>query len=327
MRVIGHRRSWRAASSWLLAAGLTASITWLGAPLLAQEQGLLEIPPNLSTEEADALLEGLAPDEVRELCREEPSLESTAPCREALEGSESKGGGTSEDPPASSPESPHTFEAAGSSAAPAAAPRAGARGQTSRPRVSVDKRNDANGDGTYTSDEVAPRPGAAVSFRVRITNLGRSAVRIERIVDSYRETHEEVCGDLRGQRIRPSTSKTCIFVLPNYAPPRFDSVANTVDVRVNETSTGRRTTGSDISTVTTLRGGENQVLGESTTRPSAGGQGEMASTGFDLLPPISLAMLLLASGTGLVRLGEVRMHTRRQFREKKKRAGKSPPAL
>jgi hypothetical protein len=190
----------------------------------------------------------------------------------------------------------------------------------------VDKRNDANGDGTYTSDEVAPRPGAAVSFRVRITNLSRSAVRIERITDSYRETREDVCGDLRGQRIRPSTSKTCTFVLEDYAPPRFDSVANTVDVRVNETSSGRRTTGSDISTVTTLGAGDDQVLGE-TTGQGIGGRGRTASTGFDVMPAIGLAMLLLASGTGLVRLGERSTHAGRQFREKKKRAGRSPPAV
>jgi hypothetical protein len=326
MRVIGHRRSWRAAWSWLLAAGLTASITWVGAPLLAQEQGPLEIPASLSTEEADALLEGLAPDEVRQLCREEPSLKSTAPCRQALEGSENKGAGTSEDSPASSLESPNAFETAGSSAAPARAPVSGARGQTSRPRVSVDKRNDANGDGTYTSDEVAPRPGAAVSFRVKITNLSRSAVRIERITDSYRETREDVCGDLRGQRIRPSASKTCTFVLAEYAPPRFDSVANTVDVSVNETSTRRSTTGSDISTVTTLGEGDDEVLGE-TIGQGTGGQGRTASTGFDVMPASALAILLLASGAGLVRLGERPMHAGRQFRQSKKRAGRSPPAL
>jgi hypothetical protein len=327
MRVFGHRRGWRAPSSWLLAAGLTASITWVGAPLLAQEQDPLEIPASLSTDEAEALLEGMAPDEVRQLCREEPSLKSTAPCREALEASENKRGGSSEDAPASSPERPDALETTASSAAAPGAPGAGTRGQTSRPRVSVDKTNDADGDGTYTSDEVAPRPGADVSFRVRVTNLGRSAVRIERITDSYRDTRDDVCSEFRGQRIRPSTSKTCTFVLQDYAPPRFDSVANEVEVTVRQPSSGRRATELDISTVTTGAAGGNEVLGEQTTGPGAGGSGRMASTGFDFMPASALAMLLLATGAGLLRLGERPIRAQREFGQKKKRAGRSPPAL
>jgi hypothetical protein len=326
MPVVCHRRSWRSASSWLLAAGLTASLIWVSGPLLAQE-----IPPiqqtDLSAEEVDDLFDGLAPDEVRELCREEPSLRSTAPCREALEASETKRGGTPADLPASSPERPDAPATAGSSAASAGTPGAGARGQTSRPRVSVDKTNDADGDGTYTSDEVAPGRGADVSFRVRITNLGRSAVRIQRITDSYRETREDVCSEFRGQRIRASTSKTCTFVLQDYAPPRFDSVANEVEVKVQQPSSGRRATGSDISTVTTGGAGGDEVLGQRTTAPGTDGPGTVASTGFDLMPPSALAVLLLASGTGLVRLGERPIHARRQFGQKKKRAGRSPPAL
>jgi hypothetical protein len=304
MPVIGHRRSWSLASSWLLAAGLTASLIWVSGPLLAQE-----IPPiqqtELSAEEAEALLEGLAPDEVRERCREDPALRSTAPCRRALKGSSKRADGTSEGGIASSSERPGDLAdgSVGPAEAPAAASSAGVRGQATRPRISVNKSNDADRNGVYTSDEVAPRPGADVSFRVKITNLGRRAVRIERILDSYRETHREVCDELLGRRIPPSASKTCTFVLQDYAPPRFDSVANTVDVTVRPTSSGRRRTASDISTVTTLSGGGDEVLGETVTGPGAGDQGGMASTGLDLLAVTALATLLLLGGSGLVRLG------------------------
>jgi hypothetical protein len=238
----------------------------------------LEIPPiqqtDLSAEEVDDLLDGLAPDEVRELCREEPSLRSIAPCRKALKGSENKGGGTSEAGAASSPEDPYTLVGMGASGTPAGAPPAGVRAQATRPRISVNKSNDADRNGVYTSDEVAPSPGADVSFRVKITNLGRRAVRIERILDSYRETHEEVCGELLGRRIPPSASKRCTFVLEEYAPSRFDSVANTVDVTVQATSSGRRRTASDISTVTTLSGGGDEVLGETATGRAPATKGE-----------------------------------------------------
>jgi hypothetical protein len=328
MPEIGHRRGWTAAPFWLLLAWLTASLIWVSAPLLAQEIPAIQ-QTELSAEEAEALLEGLAPDEVRELCREDTALRSTAPCRRALKGSGERVDGTSEGGIASSSERPGDLAdgSVGPAEAPAAAPPAGVRAQATRPRISVNKSNDADRNGVYTSDEVAPSPGADVSFRVKITNLGRRAVRIERILDSYRETHEEVCGELLGRRIPPSASKRCTFVLEEYAPSRFDSVANTVDVTVQATSSGRRRTASDISTVTTLSGGGDEVLGETATGPGAGDQGGMASTGFDLRPSIALAMALLASGAGLLRLGDEPISARRLFRRRKRRAGKPRPPL
>jgi hypothetical protein len=149
-------------------------------------------------------------------------------------------------------------------------------------------------------------------------------VRIKRIVDSYRQTRTQVCDELGGQRIRPAASIACTFVLEDYAPPRFDSVANIVDVRVTDQSSGRRASGSDLSTVTTLNNGGDRVLGATTTSPNTEGAGTTASTGFDLMPVSALAALLLASGAGLVRLGEGPVRARRKHREKEKRAGRIP---
>jgi hypothetical protein len=133
-----------------------------------------------------------------------------------------------------------------------------------KPKISVRKTNDADQDGKYSDDEVAPEPEADVRFRVRIKNKGTGAVEIASVTDSYGATTEEVCEQLVGELVDPGKSASCTFELEDYAPPQYDSLANTVEVVAAAAGDStKRTTKSDVSTVTTLDGGsEAVVLGE-----------------------------------------------------------------
>ena len=187
-----------------------------------------------------------------------------------------------------------------------------------RPRISVRKSNDANADGSFSDREDAPRPEADVRFRVQITNEGDQSVEIAEISDSYRLTTIDVCADLIGDRIAPGSTVECTFKLDRYAPPRFDSVANTVSVVVRAVSdSGRRASSEDVSTVITpgdgsgdpADGSETQVLGEQVTRGEAGQDPPSenppapAVTGLSVLPLASAALFLALAGALFLGLG------------------------
>jgi hypothetical protein len=183
-----------------------------------------------------------------------------------------------------------------------------------RPRISVRKTNDADQDGTFSQEERASRPQADVRFWVRITNRGNGAVQIEEISDSFRGATLDVCSTLIGDQIPPDRSVTCTFELDRYAPPRYDTVANTVSVVVSAAGeAGPGGTGHATSTVITPGdAGGAEVLGEQITRepqgaPNPGSEGNglptPALTGLSVLPLASLALLLALTGSILIGLG------------------------
>lgn len=147
-----------------------------------------------------------------------------------------------------------------------------------KPKISVRKTNDADQDGKYSADEVAPEPEADVRFRVRIKNKGAGAIEVVRVSDRYGAATEEVCEQLVGELIDPGKSASCTFELEDYAPPQYDSLANTVEVVAAAAGDStKRTTKSDVSTVTTLDGGSGAVvLGETA------GSGEGSTNGGDV---------------------------------------------
>ena len=179
-----------------------------------------------------------------------------------------------------------------------------AQPQTDRPRIAVRKSNDANEDGTFSRSENASEPHATVRFRVEIENVGDEPAEVERITDSYRVVTVEVCDRLVGDRLSSGQTMLCEFDLEDYAPDRFDSVANTVSVVVSAADdNGRRSSERAVSTVTTPGdGGGTQVLGEQVTQeapagdPGAGEPPRPALTGMQLLPLASSALALALLG-------------------------------
>lgn len=238
-------------------------------------------------------LDDLTKKQLRRLCRARPELRTTEECREVLRKPSPTGGTFS---------LPTRTPSEGSRAATAGGP---SRGQSAggRPRIDVQKTNDADGDGVYTAAEVSRRSGADVPFRVRIKNVGQVSVTIRRITDNYEATTIEVCQEMVGDRIGPGISAVCNFTLEDYAPPPNDSQANTARATVKESRGSRTASDSDISTVTTLDGGD-RVLGATASNPEAGGRSEdFADTGLYLARLIALAFGLLAAGATLLRLG------------------------
>jgi hypothetical protein len=182
-----------------------------------------------------------------------------------------------------------------------------------RPRISVRKTNDADQDGTFSRAEDAPQPAADVPFRVEITNVGDGSVEIEKVSDSFRLATLDVCSELIGDRLAAGSTVSCTFELAAYAPPRFDSVANTISVVASAASdSGHRASERAVSTVTTPgNDDEAEVLGEQVTSeppgapnpPSASEGPRPALTGLYVLPLAAVALFLALSGALLIALG------------------------
>jgi hypothetical protein len=173
-----------------------------------------------------------------------------------------------------------------------------------RPRIAVEKRNDASGDGRFSRDEVAARPGTDVTFMVNITNVGRVSFRIRRISDSYGTTNIEVCRELFGRTLRPGRAVACTFTVEDYTPSRFDSRANTVGVSAKDTKGDRTAAAAAISTVTTLDSAA-EVRGR-TARGDGRDDEDLARTGPYTSPLWALALSLLATGSELLALARRR---------------------
>jgi hypothetical protein len=168
----------------------------------------------------------------------------------------------------------------------------------------VEKRNDATGDGRFSRDEVAARPGADVTFMVNITNIGKVSVRIRRVSDNYGATTLEVCRELLGRRLRPGRAVACTFTIEHYAPTQFDSRANTVGVSVRATRGDRSAAAAAISTVTTL-GSPTDVRGQRARRDGRPEE-NLATTGPSTAGRWALALGLLATGSELLALARRR---------------------
>jgi hypothetical protein len=178
--------------------------------------------------------------------------------------------------------------------------KAGNQGQESAseeppPRIVVQKTNDADGDGTFSPDEVAPRVATATPFHVSILNYGEHAVIVQGITDTFGMTSVQVCGFMVGMRIESGETRLCTFTLDGYTPSPYDTKGNTVEVTVRGNPSGT-ITATDVSTVTTV---PVQVAGQDTG--GGAGPSQLASTGVDV---VGLLLMSLALGAwGSVALG------------------------
>lgn len=120
--------------------------------------------------------------------------------------------------------------------------------------LTVVKTNDADGDAAFTDSETAPAAGAAVPFRVTVTNTGPVDVVVTSLSDKVGAVTVPVtCATaLVGAVLAPAGSATCAFTVTGYAPAAGTSKTNTATVGVAQVDDETNTvTGSDTSVVST----------------------------------------------------------------------------
>ncbi|HEV2907074.1 MAG TPA: hypothetical protein VGZ50_07160, partial [Actinomycetota bacterium] len=168
----------------------------------------------------------------------------------------------------------------------------------------VDAVNDADGDGIFSDPETAPEPGADVSFKALITNIGTTQFVVAAVTHTYTGTTGPVqvreCGELAGIMVAPGETMACTFLVPDYSPVRGETAVSTVTAAAFETGKGARrgASDSDSSTVDTLLASD-KVLAVAIKQ-------NLAFTGTDAARLVALGLVLLAAGGGLVYLARVR---------------------
>jgi hypothetical protein len=164
----------------------------------------------------------------------------------------------------------------------------------------VSKTNDANRNGVHSDSEAAPSPGAAVSFRVELTNAGDVELTITDIRDAFEEgfgrADIQVCEELIGDRLPAKASVSCSFTLKDYAPEEGEKI-NTLQVSSVETADpSTQVVGGDTSTVF---GSNVAVLGKAATNP-------LATTGAQIVLLLKATLGFMIGGTLLVAAGSLR---------------------
>jgi hypothetical protein len=173
--------------------------------------------------------------------------------------------------------------------------------------ILVEAVNDADGDGIYSNAEIASTPGAAVSFKALITNIGAVNFEIVNVTNSYNggtgAAQGTVCGELVGIMLAPGESLACAFPVPDYSPAKGQTLVNSITAAGFEVGKGARrgASDSDTSTVDTLLAGDD-VLAVAIKR-------NLAFTGTDAARLLAVGLLLLAAGGGF--LSAARMRGRR----------------
>lgn len=171
--------------------------------------------------------------------------------------------------------------------------------------ILVDAMNDADGDGNFTDVEIASGPSIDVRFRALISNIGSTSFEIAGVNHTYQDVsgraQVQVCEKLVGLVLPAGRSVPCAFSLAGYAPPRGESVVNTITAAAFEIgNSGRGASDSDTSTVDTLFAGE--VLAVAVKREP----GLLAFTGMDAVGLVVLALGLLLAGATLSYVGRER---------------------
>ena len=185
--------------------------------------------------------------------------------------------------------------------------------------ISVEKTNDANGDGTFTDSETATAPGATVTFKAVISNTSAVDVVITALTDVFPgQSLATVCPELIGTTIKAGGSVTCTFILTGYAPPGGSSLTDTVQATVAQVGNpSNQTSAEDTSTVSTPPAA---VLGISIPAPAPPAPApaavrspapavvsqQLARTGFDLFGTLAAAAVLLLAGLALAGGSRVR---------------------
>ena len=168
--------------------------------------------------------------------------------------------------------------------------------------LSVVKTNDADGDGAFTDTETAQSPGAAVSFRVEITNTTGQEITLIRVRDGFEEDGAKVSLPvclLAGEQIQAGRSTTCTFTLEDYAPEEGRKVNLLTVVAVETADSSISLFGGDASVVAAPDVG---VLGGVKFNP-------LATTGSPIGWLLRIALSLLAAGALLVEGGRLRATT------------------
>ncbi|MGH2655768.1 MAG: hypothetical protein ACRDIZ_03580 [Actinomycetota bacterium] len=161
--------------------------------------------------------------------------------------------------------------------------------------------NDADGDGSYSTSEAAPMPGADVPLQVRLENAGSNELAILAIRDAsptpIRSGDDAACRDLAGIRLAPGKSTVCRFTATEFAPPEGERVVTVLEVDVAET-TDPSAVGTVTDTTVITTGGS--VLGLVIRR----GLDALATTGAHIAILMAGAVGLAAAGVLFIRLAQ-----------------------
>jgi len=161
--------------------------------------------------------------------------------------------------------------------------------------------NDADGDGSYSTSEAAPMPGADVPLQVRLENAGSNELAILAIRDAsptpIRTGDDAACRDLAGIRLAPGESTVCRFTATKFAPPEGERVVTVLEVDVAET-TDPSAVGTVTDTTVITTGGS--VLGLVIRR----GLDVLATTGAHIAILMASAVGLAAAGALFIRLAK-----------------------
>jgi hypothetical protein len=161
--------------------------------------------------------------------------------------------------------------------------------------------NDADGDGSYSTSEAAPMPGADVPLQVRLENAGSNELAILAIRDAsptpIRTGDDAACRDLAGIRLAPGESTVCRFTATEFAPPEGERVVTVLEVDVAET-TDPSAVGTVTDTTVITTGGS--VLGLVIRR----GLDALATTGAHIAILMAGAVGLAAAGVLFIRLAK-----------------------
>jgi uncharacterized repeat protein (TIGR01451 family) len=181
--------------------------------------------------------------------------------------------------------------------------------------VLIQKTNDANEDGIFSSNEEAKNDGQDVDFELVITNTSDVAVEITDLTDSFGQTTLDLladeCSTLAGMVLDPGESVTCTFTLPNYSPAQGTAIVNVAEVCVQIVNGIVTTCDTNPSRVRTAVVLGTTVTPTPTTPPSpvrtTTPPGGIAFTGpGSALSLTALALALLTLGTGLLWVGRRR---------------------
>jgi hypothetical protein len=170
--------------------------------------------------------------------------------------------------------------------------------------ILVDAVNDADGDGIYSDAEIAPTPGADVSFKALITNIGAVNFEIANVTNSYNgasgAAQGTVCGELVGIMLAPGESLACAFPVPDYSPAKGQTLVNSITAAGFEVGKKARrgASDSDTSTVDTILASD-EVLAVAVQR-------NLAFTGTDAARLLAVGLLLLAVGGSFLSLARLR---------------------
>jgi uncharacterized repeat protein (TIGR01451 family) len=177
--------------------------------------------------------------------------------------------------------------------------------------VLIQKTNDADEDGIFTSNEEAKNDGQDVDFKLVITNTSDVAVQITDLTDSFGQTTldllDDECAALAGLVLDPGESVTCTFTVNDYSPAQGTAIVNVSEVCimiVGGTETACDTNPSRVRSAVVLG---RTVTPTPTPPPTRTPPGGIAFTGpSSALPLTALALVLLTLGTGLLWAGRRR---------------------